>query len=115
MVFTHRHCSKEGPAETVLPEATQEVKPSKGAAGHLQHCHHSICPVIIHLILVWLIHKTGQSGLQRESSGLTFPPSRTYTGLGSGKGQLKLLQTPHTLHINCLGFYLQVAPQIAVC
>ncbi|MEQ2214745.1 hypothetical protein XENOCAPTIV_018605 [Xenoophorus captivus] len=39
---------------------------------------------------------------------MTFPLSRTYTDLGSGKGQLKSLQTPHTLHINCLDCYLQV-------
>ncbi|KAK5619354.1 hypothetical protein CRENBAI_011905 [Crenichthys baileyi] len=54
-----------------------------------------------------------QSGLQRESSGMTFPPSRTFTGQGSGEGQLTSLQTPHTLHTNCLGFYLQVALQSA--
>ncbi|MEQ2234972.1 hypothetical protein ILYODFUR_036881 [Ilyodon furcidens] len=39
-----------------------------------------------------------QSGLQRVSSGLTFPLSRTYTGPGSGKGQLKSLQNPQTLN-----------------
>ncbi|MED6269115.1 hypothetical protein CHARACLAT_029898 [Characodon lateralis] len=49
-----------------------------------------------------------QSGLQRGSSGLTFPPSRTYK---SGKGHLTSLQTPHILHTNCLEFYLQVALQ----
>ncbi|MED6247772.1 hypothetical protein ATANTOWER_016306 [Ataeniobius toweri] len=41
-------------------------------------------------------------GLQRESSGLTFPLFRTYTGQESGKEQLKSLQTPHILHTNCL-------------
>ncbi|MEQ2200475.1 hypothetical protein XENOCAPTIV_029961 [Xenoophorus captivus] len=49
------------------------------------------------------------SGMQREYSRLTFPPSRTYTGLGSGKELLKSLQTPHTLHINCSELYLQAA------
>ncbi|MED6281814.1 hypothetical protein CHARACLAT_025824, partial [Characodon lateralis] len=34
-----------------------------------------------------------------------------------GQNHLELhpLQTPHTLHTNCLGFYLQVALQSAVC
>ncbi|MEQ2272970.1 hypothetical protein XENORESO_018674 [Xenotaenia resolanae] len=39
---------------------------------------------------------------------MTFPPSRTCTGLKSGKVQLTSLQTPHILDTNCLGFYLQV-------
>ena len=40
-------------------------------------------------------------GLQRGSLELTFPPSRTCTGSGSGKGQQKSLQTPHILVTNC--------------
>ncbi|MEQ2311926.1 hypothetical protein AMECASPLE_025612 [Ameca splendens] len=42
------------------------------------------------------------------SSWLTFPPSRTCTSLGSEKGQLTSLQTPHILDTNCLDVYLQV-------
>ncbi|XP_047246277.1 uncharacterized protein LOC124883284 [Girardinichthys multiradiatus] len=49
-----------------------------------------------------------QSGLQRGSSMLTFPPSRTCTGLASQKRQPVSLQTPHILDINGLDFYLQV-------
>ncbi|MEQ2222919.1 hypothetical protein ILYODFUR_031505 [Ilyodon furcidens] len=41
-----------------------------------------------------------QSGLQRGSPGLTFPQSRTYTDLGSGKRLLKSLQTPHTTYLD---------------
>ncbi|KAK5620670.1 hypothetical protein CRENBAI_020570 [Crenichthys baileyi] len=47
-----------------------------------------------------------QLGLQRESSGLTFRPSRTYTVPESGEGQLTSLQTPQILHTDCLEFYL---------
>ncbi|MEQ2301664.1 hypothetical protein AMECASPLE_038391 [Ameca splendens] len=60
MVLTHRQCPEEGPAETVLPLATPEVQPSTGAAGHLVHCHCSVCPVFVHLSVVLFIHKTGQ-------------------------------------------------------
>ncbi|MEQ2175476.1 hypothetical protein GOODEAATRI_018306 [Goodea atripinnis] len=66
------------------------------------------------------------SCLHPSQSGLDHPPnrtgpdcnqqsSRTYTGQGSGTGQLTSLQTPHTLHTDCLGFDLQVALQSAVC
>ncbi|MEQ2181980.1 hypothetical protein GOODEAATRI_017316 [Goodea atripinnis] len=60
MVLTHRHRLEEGPGETVLPAATQEVEPSTEGPGHLQHCHYSVCPVFILHCVVWLIRKTGQ-------------------------------------------------------
>lgn len=50
-----------------------------------------------------------KSGPQRGSSGFTFSPSNTFTGLGSGKGKLTSLWTPRILDTNCLGFYLQVS------
>ena len=65
--------------------------------------------VICTSITVWFVHPpngigpdcNGQLGLQRGSLELTFPPSRTCTGPGSGKGQQKSLQTPHILVTNC--------------
>ncbi|MEQ2191118.1 hypothetical protein XENOCAPTIV_021289 [Xenoophorus captivus] len=60
MVLTHRHCSEEGPAETALPAATQEVQPSTGAAGYLLYYRYSACSVFVHHFVVWLIPKIGQ-------------------------------------------------------
>lgn len=50
----------------------------------------------------------------REPSGLqggTFSPSRTFSGLGSGKVLLTTVQTPHILDTNCLDSDLEVALQ----
>ncbi|MEQ2302794.1 hypothetical protein AMECASPLE_010335 [Ameca splendens] len=60
MVLTQKECSEEAPNETLLLEATQEVQTSTGAAGHVLHCHNSVCPISVHLSVVWLIHKIGQ-------------------------------------------------------
>lgn len=73
--------------------------------------------VLCTITTVWFVSSTEQEGtdcnqqlcLQRGSSGLTYPPSRTCTGLWSGKGQLTALQTPHISGTNYLNFYLQVS------
>ncbi|MEQ2182994.1 hypothetical protein GOODEAATRI_028022, partial [Goodea atripinnis] len=80
MVFTHRHCSEEGPAVNVLPAATQEVQLSTGPAS--PNCNNQ-SDLIIRVDV----------------------PSWTCTrGLGSGRRRLTSLQTPHMLDTNCLDF-----------
>ncbi|MEQ2201296.1 hypothetical protein XENOCAPTIV_010399 [Xenoophorus captivus] len=106
LVLTHRYCLEEGPSETELPVATQDVQRATGDAGHLLCGHCSINLVFFCHCAVWLIHKTTgtncnkQSGLQRGTSGLIFLPSRTCRGVGPGTGQLTSLQTPHILDSN---------------
>ncbi|MEQ2233814.1 hypothetical protein ILYODFUR_025634 [Ilyodon furcidens] len=115
MVLTHGHCLEEVPAENVLRVASQAAQSATRAAGHLLHCHYSVCPVFVNRSgLAHPQNRTGpnyneQLGLQRESSRLTFPSSRTCTGLGSEKvQQLTSLQIPHILGTKVLDFYLQV-------
>ncbi|MEQ2300010.1 hypothetical protein AMECASPLE_020843 [Ameca splendens] len=105
MVLTHRHCSEEGPAETLLPAATQVPVQSSILPLFSQSC---LCPSLCGL--AHSQNRTGpdcnkQLGLQKESSGLTFPPSRTCTSLGSENKAS--LQTPHIMVTGCLDFNLQ--------
>ncbi|MEQ2289958.1 hypothetical protein AMECASPLE_038560 [Ameca splendens] len=91
-MLRHGHCLEEGPAEI----------------------HRSHCFIQSALFMTQPYNRTGpasneQPGLQRGSSGLTSPPSNSCTCLGSGKGQLSSLQTPHILDTNCSNFYLQVS------
>lgn len=44
MVLTYRVCRDEGPAEVVRE---LRVQPATGAAVHLLHCHHPVCPVLV--------------------------------------------------------------------
>lgn len=64
---SHRLCLKEGPADVVLPAATQEVQLATEAAGHVLHYHHLICPMHVNHCLVQLGHKAGQGQTGKDN------------------------------------------------
>ncbi|XP_061619442.1 zinc finger and SCAN domain-containing protein 31-like isoform X4 [Phyllopteryx taeniolatus] len=57
----HQLRPQKGPAEDVLPAASEKARPATGAAETVRHSGHRISPVFFHHSLVWCCYKKGQT------------------------------------------------------